>query len=89
MAVLRISAAEVQRDIDYYQNLAQQQPVAVTRNGQDSVVLISAEEYRRLKRRDRQVLGIEDFTDADIETIRQAEPSPDSEAFNHELDPGA
>jgi len=32
--------------------------------------MISVEEYRRLKRRDRQVLGIEDFTDADIATVR-------------------
>jgi hypothetical protein len=27
-------------------------------------VIISAEEYQRLKRRDRQVLGLDDFTEA-------------------------
>jgi hypothetical protein len=37
------------------------QPVAVTRNGRERTVLISVEEYHRLKRRDRQVLGLEDF----------------------------
>ncbi|HZZ63707.1 MAG TPA: type II toxin-antitoxin system Phd/YefM family antitoxin [Roseiarcus sp.] len=36
-------------------------PVVVTRNGRDRTVLISAEEYRRLKRRDRHVFGIGDF----------------------------
>jgi hypothetical protein len=35
--------------------------------------------------RGREVLGIEDFTEADIEAIRHAKPSEESKAFNHEL----
>ncbi|MGB5087296.1 MAG: hypothetical protein WBO09_22490 [Methylocystis silviterrae] len=35
--------------------------------------------------RDREVLGPEDFTEADIEAIRRARPSPESAAFDHEL----
>ena len=86
MNVLTISAAEFQRDIGRYQDLALHQPVAVTCDGREVTVLISADEYRRLKRRDREVLRLEDFTDEDIEAIRKTEPSPKSEAFNHELD---
>jgi hypothetical protein len=33
-----------------------------------------------------EILRIEDFSDADIEAVRQSEPSPDSEAFNDELE---
>lgn len=85
MAVLKVSAAEFQRNIGRYQDLALRQPVAVTRNGRESWVLLSIEEYRRLKRRDREVLGIEDFTEADAEAVRRARPSPESAAFDHEL----
>jgi Protein of unknown function (DUF1778) len=35
--------------------------------------------------RSREVLGIEDFTEADSEAIQRTQPSPESAAFNHEL----
>jgi len=85
--VIRVSSTEFGKEIGRYQDVALSQPVVVTRNGRDRTVMISADEYRRLKRRDREVLAIEDFTDADIEAIRRTEPSSDSEAFNDELVP--
>lgn len=85
MGILKVSAADFQRNIGRYQDLALRQPVAVTRNGRESTVLISTEEYARLKRRDRQVLGLEDFTDADITALEQSSPDPDSIAFDSEI----
>ena len=35
-------------------------------------VLLSTKEYQRLKRRDRQVLGVADFTQEDIDAIERA-----------------
>ena len=84
--MIRVSSTEFSKEVGRYQGMALSQPVIVTRNGRDHTVTISIEEYRRLKRRDRELLGIEDFTDADIETVRSAEPSEDAEAFDHELD---
>jgi prevent-host-death family protein len=83
----KVSAAEFQRNIGRYQDLALSQPVAVTRNGRESTVMISADEYRRLKRRERQVLGLEDFTDADIAELEAARAPQAAQAFNHELKP--
>lgn len=85
--MIRVSSTEFGREVGRYQDAALSQPVVVTRNGRDRTVMISADEYRRLKRRDREVLGVEDFTDADIEAVRRAEPSKEAEAFNHELEP--
>ena len=87
MTVLKVSAAEFQRNIGRYQDLALRNPVAVTRNGRESCMLISTEEYRRLKRRDREVLGLEDFTDADIAALEDSRPPAESTAFNPELKP--
>jgi PHD/YefM family antitoxin component YafN of YafNO toxin-antitoxin module len=82
--MIKVSAAEFQRNIGRYQDLALTQPVAVTRNGRERTVMISTEEYHRLKRRDRQVLRLEDFTDEMIAEIEKAEPSREAEAFNDE-----
>ena len=46
---------------------------------------ISVEEYRGLKRRDRQVLALEDFTDADIAALEQTMAPQSSKAFDDEL----
>jgi prevent-host-death family protein len=85
MDTLKVSAAEFQRNIGRYQDLALRHPVAVTRNGRESTVLISSEEYQRLKRRDRQVLGLEDFTDADLKALEAACPPAEARAFDPEL----
>jgi prevent-host-death family protein len=85
MDAVKVSAAEFQRNIGRYQDLAQRRAVEVTRNGRESCVLISTEEYRRLKRRDREVLGIEDFSEADAEAVRTAQPSAASAAFDQEM----
>ena len=83
--MIRVSSTEFGKEVGRYQDVALSQPVVVTRNGRDRTVMISADEYHRLKRRSREVLRIEDFTDTDIEAVRRAEPSKESEAFNQEL----
>lgn len=85
MTLVKVSAAEFQRNIGRYQDIALRQPVAVTRNGRESTVLISTEEYQRLKRRDRQVLGLDDFTDADIAALEAASPPAEAAVHDHEL----
>jgi hypothetical protein len=50
------------------------------------MIRVSAE-YHRLKRRDRQVLGLEDLTDADIVALEATRAPDASKAFEHELKP--
>ncbi len=83
--MIRVSSTEFDKDVGHYQDVALVGPVVVTRDGRDLTVVISAEEYRRLKWRDREVLGIDDFTDADIQAVRRAVPSADAAAFTNEL----
>jgi prevent-host-death family protein len=67
------TSADFQRKIGHYQDKALVEPVMVTRNGRERVVLISADEFKRLTRRDREVLRAEDLTDADLAAIAAAE----------------
>jgi hypothetical protein len=48
--------------------------------------MISAEEYARLKRRDREVMGLDDFSDADIAALEATRAPESSKAFDNELD---
>src|SRR5262249_27577258 len=86
-SMIKVSAAEFQRNIGRYQDMALTRPVAVTRNGRERTVMISVEEYHRLKKRDRQVLGLEDFTDADIAALEESRAPESSKAFDPELKP--
>jgi PHD/YefM family antitoxin component YafN of YafNO toxin-antitoxin module len=83
--MVRVSSGELQRKIGHIQDLALLQPVTITNNGRDRLVLMSAEEYHRLKRRDRRVLGPEDFTEADLEALAKVQPSASASAFDHEV----
>jgi prevent-host-death family protein len=83
--MVTVTAAEFQRNIGRYQDVALTQPVTITRNGRERTVMISAEEYRRLKRRNREVLGLDDFTHADLVAIQVAEPPAETAAFDHEV----
>lgn len=67
-----VPAAEFQRNIGTYQDRALTEPVFVTRNGREKTVLLSVEEYRRLKRRDRDALAVEQFSDAELAAIAEA-----------------
>jgi prevent-host-death family protein len=87
MDVIKVSDAEFQRNMSRYQDIALSQPVTVTRDGRESTVLISTEEYRRLKRRERRVMGPEDFTEADIAALEAARAPADADAFDDELTP--
>jgi PHD/YefM family antitoxin component YafN of YafNO toxin-antitoxin module len=84
--MLKVSAAEFQRNIGRYQDLALREPIAVTRNGRESCILLSTDEYRRLKRRDREVLSISDFTDAEAEAVLHSEGPLETAEFDHELE---
>jgi prevent-host-death family protein len=69
---VKVSAAEFHRNVGRYQDIALTRPVAITKNGRERTVLVSAEEYDRLKRRDREVLVPGDLTEEEIEQIRNA-----------------
>ncbi len=81
----RITSREFQRKFRRFQKEALQAPLSITRNGRDCLVLLSVEEYARLKRRDRKALSVEELPDAEIEAIHRAEPSADAALYDHEL----
>ncbi len=82
----RVSATEFQKKVGLYQDMALIEPLTVTRNGRAKIVVLSAEEYHRLKRRDREVLRVEDLSAADLEAIASATPPAEAAAFDREVE---
>ncbi|HEU0156168.1 MAG TPA: type II toxin-antitoxin system Phd/YefM family antitoxin [Stellaceae bacterium] len=85
--MIKVSAAEFQRNIGRYQDIALTEPVAVTRNGRERTVMISVAEYVRLKNRDRRIMGLGDFTEDDIAALENVRAPESSKLFDDELKP--
>ncbi|HSZ75689.1 MAG TPA: type II toxin-antitoxin system Phd/YefM family antitoxin [Rhizomicrobium sp.] len=70
--IVTVSSAEFHHNIGRYQDMALTKPVVITKNGRERTVLLSAEEYARLKRRDRRALALSELSEEQITAIRDA-----------------
>ena len=70
--VVTVTSAEFHRNIGTYQDLALTKTVAITKNGRERTILISAEEYARLRRRDRRVLAAGELSDEEAAALQTA-----------------
>jgi PHD/YefM family antitoxin component YafN of YafNO toxin-antitoxin module len=84
--MLTVSAAEFQRNFGRYQDEALKQPLAITRNGRDRLVVLAVEEYQRLKRRDRVVFQTADLSGAELKAMTEGEMDPRHDHLNAELE---
>ena len=80
-----VSAAEFQRKLGEYQDRALVEPVVITRNGRERLVVLSVDEYHRLKRRDREALLATGLSDDDLRAIAEAEVPAEYADLNTEL----
>lgn len=81
---MRVTTAEFIKGYGALADRALTEPVTITKNGRDRLVLISAEEYERLRRRDRRAIRAEELTEAEIEAIAAAEVPPGHEHLDEE-----
>lgn len=65
----RVSAAEFQNNFGRYADAARRTPVTVTRYGRDELVVLSVEEYERLRASDRRVIVLDETTPEQAERL--------------------
>lgn len=86
--MVKVTAAELQKRFGRYRDMALREPVSVTHHGRDSLVMLSADEYSRLKALDtRRALYAWELPDDLVEALDEAEPPAETAAFDHELEP--
>ena len=73
-----ISASEFQKRVGEFSDIARREPVTVTRHGRASLVLISAEDYGRLRlieKRSTRAIKVDDLAPSTVEAMRTADVS--------------
>ncbi|MGO4871660.1 MAG: type II toxin-antitoxin system Phd/YefM family antitoxin [Roseiarcus sp.] len=71
MPSTRVTASQFQQSFGALSDKARREPVVITKHGRDSLVVMSAEEWARLKRRDRRVGSAEELPEEWIEAVRR------------------
>jgi PHD/YefM family antitoxin component YafN of YafNO toxin-antitoxin module len=83
---MRVSTAEFIKNYGTLADKALMEPVTITKNGRDRLVMVSAEEFERLKRRDRRVVRIEDWTEQELAQMSEGIEQMAEDGRNAELD---
>jgi len=73
---MRVTTAEFIKGYGRLADRALSEPVTITKNGHDRLVLLSVEEYERLLRRDRRAILPEELTEEEVAAIAAAEVDP-------------
>jgi PHD/YefM family antitoxin component YafN of YafNO toxin-antitoxin module len=86
MEMIRMTETEVQQGFRALADRARREPVAITTtDGREELVVLSVEEYARLKRRDRRVGLTEDLPEEWVEAARNAKVPDEFSALDAEL----
>jgi prevent-host-death family protein len=86
MATITLSASEFQDRVGEALDRSLSQPVLITKHGRPRNVVLSYDEYERLRARDRRAVRAEDLTDEDIAALEASEMAPGYEHLNAELE---
>jgi PHD/YefM family antitoxin component YafN of YafNO toxin-antitoxin module len=82
---MKISNADFVKNYRAIADKAQSEPIVITEDGRDRLVVLSADEYERLKRRDRRVVKLEDFTEEEMALIARSEPPQEDAHLDAQL----
>ncbi len=86
MAAVTLSASEFQDRVGEALDRSLSQPVLITKHGRPRNVVLSYDEYERLRALDRRAVRAEDLTDEDIAALEASEMAPGYEHLNAELE---
>jgi PHD/YefM family antitoxin component YafN of YafNO toxin-antitoxin module len=82
---MRVSTAEFIKNYGTLADKALMEPVIITKNGRDRLVMVSAEEFERLKRRDRRVVRIADWTEEELALMSKGIEQMEEDGHDTEL----
>ncbi len=82
---MKVTTADFIKNYGRLADKALTEPVTITKNGHDRLVVLAVEEYERLKRRDRRVLRAGELNDEEIVLIAEAEVPAEHAHLDDEL----
>jgi PHD/YefM family antitoxin component YafN of YafNO toxin-antitoxin module len=81
---ITVSSAEFLKAYGRLSEAALREPVSITSHGRERLVLLSADEYRRLKLNDRAALYPWELGDDELRALEVAEPPAEATRYDHE-----
>ncbi len=85
MQPTKVSSSEFQQAFGALSDKARHEPVVITKHGRPSLVVMAAEEWERLKRRDRQVGLTTELPEEWVEAVRHAKVPDEFAPLDAEL----
>jgi PHD/YefM family antitoxin component YafN of YafNO toxin-antitoxin module len=82
---MKVSTAEFVRNFGTLSDKALTEPLTITKNGRDRLILLSVEEYSRLSRRDRAAIRAGALTEEERAAIAAAEVPAGYASLDEEL----
>jgi len=86
MPKVTVSSGEFLKAYGRISETALRQPVSITNHGRERLVLLSADEYRRLKQNDRVALRPAELSDAELHALETMALPEDGREFDDEVD---
>jgi prevent-host-death family protein len=85
MQTTRVTVSEFQQSFGALSDKARHEPVVITKHGRDSLVVMSTQEWERLKRRDRRVGLTTELPEEWVEAVRSAKAPDEFAHLDDEL----
>lgn len=82
---IKVSSGDFLKSYGRISEAALREPVSITSHGRERLVLLSADEYRRLKQQDRQALYPWELDDEDLRALETSEAPVSAKLFDSEV----
>ncbi len=80
-----ITSREFQKEFGRFRAIAHREAVKITNHGREDLVLISAEEYKRLRRLDRQAMHASELSDEELADLEAVDIPAEAARYNDEI----
>lgn len=81
-----VTSSDVAKNFGAFTDRAKRDPIQVTAYGRPQIVMMSVEEYERLRRLDRRVIATAELPQDLRRAIAAAEAPAEAARFNHEVE---
>jgi prevent-host-death family protein len=85
MPNVKVTSGDFLKSYGRISETALREPVSITSHGRERLVLLSADEYRRLKANDRAPLYPWELSEESLRALEVAEPPSEAAEFDHEM----
>ncbi len=81
----QVTSGELQKEFGRYRSIAHREAVVITNHGRDDLVLLSVDEYKRLRGLEKRSFHISALTDDELIDLENTSISIEASKYNHEM----